>query len=66
MAITRTTTTTIAAAEVNDQYGVDLTIHQGREKLTVRLTRSEAFELAEELEKAVTAAHWAADEDGAS
>lgn len=66
MAITRQTTQPLASADINDQYGVDVTIHQGRERLTVKLTRGEALELAREIQAASFAAGFAAIEDGVS
>lgn len=66
MAITRQTTQTLASAEVNDQYGVDVTVHVDRERLTVKLTRSEATALCAEINEATLAAGCAAITDGAS
>ncbi len=64
MAITRQTTQTLAAAELNDQYGVDVTVQVGREKLTVKLTRAEAHALSAEIKDAVLEAGCAAIADG--
>jgi len=66
MAITRQTTQILAAAEINDDYGVDVTVHRGREKLTVKLTQGEAFGLVHEIQEAALTAARTEREDGAS
>lgn len=64
MAITRTTTTFVAYAEINDDGGVDVTLYEtnGRTRTTRSLTPQEATQLADELRAAaVDAAAYATE-----
>lgn len=53
----------LASAEINDEYGVDLTVSAGGMCTVRRLTAAEAYALADELrEAAIKAGEYAAAE----
>lgn len=66
MAITRKTIHTIAAVEINDDYGITLTVHNQRETIRLDLTPGEAVNLGTELVTAGTVAAVQREEDEAS
>lgn len=57
--ITRTLAADVIGAEMNDEYGIDITTPQGVTALTV----GEALDLVDELNDAINAAQYAAEQD---
>ena len=66
MAITRTTSTTIATVEIDDDCAIELTLYVGREKFTRTLTIDEAEQYAAEITTVTAEARSYAAEEAAA